>query len=116
MSDGLRARRVVAGVLAWLLFAAAWAWVLGRPGNGVDRAALVLPGAVLLTLGITVVWQRHNRAIYRRKGPRRGVPATERRWSHDTLGRPLEFHGDPAAAEVVLEQDWRGVKIYRGVR
>jgi hypothetical protein len=54
-------------------------------------------GAVL---AVTIWWIRHNVAIYRRKGPRRGRPENPPRTDEDRLGRDVAWTmpgGAPAA-------------------
>lgn len=116
MTDGLRVRRVVAGVVAWVLFAGSWGWVLHSQRHSAGSDFLLLPGAVLVTLVLTVAWQRHNRSLYRRKGPRRAVVEVQGPWTHDRLGRRLQFQGDVrSASEVVVYLNTPGTKTYRAL-
>jgi hypothetical protein len=39
---------------------------------------------------LTLYWVWHNRSIYRRKGPRRGVPAVDESYLRDWNGRTVE--------------------------
>jgi hypothetical protein len=91
------------GVAFWVLLVALWV-LLALQGKasgaalrdtGVWLAALM--GAVL---AVTIWWIRHNVAIYRRKGPRRGRPENPPRTHADRLGRDVEWAlpgGAPAA-------------------
>lgn len=116
MTDGLRVRRVVAGIGAWALFAGSWVWVLRSQHHSASSDFLLLPGAVVVTLVLTVAWQRHNRALYRRKGARRAVVEVAEPWTHDRLGRRLQFRGDVrGAAEVVVHVDAHGTKTYQAL-
>jgi hypothetical protein len=84
----------VIGVAFWLLLAALWVLlaVQGKASGeafrdtGVWLAALM--GAVL---AVTIWWIRHNVAIYRRKGPRRGRPEQPPRTDEDRLGREVDW-------------------------
>jgi hypothetical protein len=111
----------VIGAAFWLLLIALWA-LLATEGKasgaafrdtGVWLAALM--GAVL---AVTIWWIRHNVAIYRRKGPRRGRPENPPRTDEDRLGRDVEWAlsgGAPAAlAERHLVVEIAGeLKTYR---
>jgi len=80
-------RLSVLGVLCWALLIAGW-WVTITDGRFVDtRALLALPAFAVAVAVVTVAWVGHNRAIYRRKGPRRAVPAGAHDWRFDRLGR-----------------------------
>ena len=104
MSDGLRVRRVVVGVLSWGLFALGWS-VAVRPGaEDATAGAVVLLLSAVAALAVTMWWQRHNRSIYRRRGARRSSARELPAWVQDRLGQPLSFgHGVGTAAEVVVE-------------
>jgi hypothetical protein len=91
------------GIAFWLLLAGLWALLAieGRASaasfrnTGIWLAALM--GAVL---AVTIWWIRHNVAIYRRKGPRRGRPENPPRTHADRLDRHVEWElpgGAPAA-------------------
>lgn len=83
--------QLLVGVLSWVAFAAGWVRVvrMGLPDRLVlEAGALVLLTLVVITLA-TSWWVRHNLAIYRRKGPRRAIPATDTVITEDRLGRPL---------------------------
>jgi hypothetical protein len=95
---------VAIGVAFWVLLVALWV-VLAMQGKasgaafrdtGVWLAALM--GAVL---AVTLWWIRHNVAIYRRKGPRRGRPEDPPRTHADRLGRDVEWQL-PGGAPIAL--------------
>jgi hypothetical protein len=111
-----RPRRAVAmvGAVSWLVFGLAW-WRVGamhaQVGNDVLLAVLV---CALLVLGVDVWWVRHNRRIYVRKGPRRGLPAPHLDGSRDALGRPVEWAvGASDAQVVVLDLEADSSKTFR---
>lgn len=117
MTDRLRTRRLVAGVLAWALFAVAWSVALSRGVEGATRGAAVLLLAAVAALVLTLAWQGHNRSIYRRRGPRRTAVLETRAWEQDRLGHRLHFgDGLATAAEVVVGLSAAGVKTYRAER
>ena len=103
MSDGLRTRRLVVGVLSWVVFTLGW-WVAVRPGvAGAAAGAAVLLLSALAALAVTLWWQRHNRSVYRRRGARRGTRPELPAWAQDRSGRPLHFEaGVETASEVVI--------------
>ena len=116
-NDTFGSRRILFGILAWLLFLAVvvrWAFVRN------DSSTLVLELAIPVTMLFVVVvatetWIRHNIGIYKRKGPRRKTAVFEAPWTNDSLGRTLDIevpqlHG---ASVVVVSVDSHGKKIYR---
>jgi len=80
-------RLVVVGILTWALLLAGW-WITVSDGNFVDtRVLIALPVLAGVVAALTAWWVRHNRAIYRHKGPRRAVPPGTHDWRYDRLGR-----------------------------
>lgn len=117
-SDALALRRGLAGIVAWAVFAGAWVFVLRRPGAVLlTRELLVIPASAVLVASVSALWIRHNRRIYRRKGPRRGIPADSGPPVQDRLGRPvaLDLSALRGVQEVVLETTSLG-KTYRSPR
>ena len=113
MTDGLRVRRVLVGVLAWMLFALCWAVTLSRGVDGAADGAAVLLVSSLAALVVTVGWQRHNKSVYRRNGPRQTRGFDRRAWRHDRLGHRLDFEeGLGVVTEVVVGVS-ADVKTYR---
>lgn len=111
--DRLRVRRVLVGVLAWVLFALCWSAALRRGLDGAADGAAVLLLSSLAALVVTVGWQRHNRSIYRRRGARQSRGLDRRAWKQDRMGQRLDFGtGLDVATEVVVGLD-AGVKTYR---
>lgn len=70
--------------------------------------------AFVVVMAVTLLWVRHNRGIYTRKGPRRAVPETETSWSLDRLGRQLHF-GAGSERAAVVRLDLHGQVKYYGV-
>ncbi len=113
MTDRLRVRRVLVGVLAWMLFALCWSVAFSRGVDGAANGAAVLLFSSSAALVITVGWQRHNKSVYRRKGPRRTRGFDRRAWTHDRLGHRLDFEdGLGVVTEVVVGLSG-DVKTYR---
>ena len=115
MSDGLRVRSVVVGVVSWALFALGWS-VAVRPGvEDAAAGAAVLLLSALTALAVTVWWQRHNRSIYLRRGARRSSTRQLPAWGQDRLGRPLHFGDGVATAPEVVIGVRADAKTYRPV-
>ena len=116
-NDPFGRRRILFGILAWLLFLAVvvrWAFVRN------DSATLVLELAIPVTMLFVVVvatelWIRHNIGIYKRKGPRRKTAVFDAPWTSDSLGRALDIDLTQllGASVVVVSVDSQGNKIYR---
>lgn len=113
MTDRLRVRRVLAGVLAWALFAFCWVAALRRGVDGAFDGATVLALSSLAALVVTVAWQRHNKSVYRRKGPRQSRGLDRRRWTHDGHGHRLDFEDGLGAMSEVIVAVSADVKTYR---
>lgn len=113
VTDGLRVRRVLIGVLAWMLFALCWSIALSRGADGAADGAAVLLLSSLAALVITVAWQRHNKSIYRRKGPRLTQGHDRRRWKHDRLGHRLDFEDGLGVVTEVVVGSSANAKTYR---
>ena len=58
------------------------------------RNALIPAIGALATVALTSAWVRHNIAIFRRKGPRTGLPAVSESVDADALGRRIVSPGD----------------------
>jgi hypothetical protein len=82
------------GAAFWLLLVALWVLLAleGKASGAAFRDTgvrlAVLMGVVLT---VTIWWIRHNVAIYRRKGPRRGRAENPPRTHEDRLGRRVEW-------------------------
>ena len=85
---------IAVGVGFWLLFAALWikliaAHRVGLQALGTTGFELAVVAGVVLA--VTTWWIRHNVAIYRRKGPRKGRPSQPPRVDEDRLGRAVRW-------------------------
>jgi len=115
-SDPIGARRLAVGVVSWVVFAVAWWLVLRRdPGSWLPDLAVPVVSVVVVT-ALTLLWVRHNTGIYRRKGPRRGLPAVDAPWTHDSLGRPLALSDEARSGRVVSVDVVDGMKRYEVLR
>ena len=104
---------VVLVVLGWAGFAWLWSLVLGRPWESADLRRLIV-GTLVVAPVLTVAWIVHNVGIYRRRGPRRSVPAVAWRYERDYNGREVaaDFAALRDARTVVIDVDG-GRKRYR---
>lgn len=78
---------VVAG-LGWLGFV--WLWwdvVVETSGAEVLRAVLLVVVLLLVVVPVNLGWVAHNVAIFRRKGPRTGLPSVSLDYEQDWTGR-----------------------------
>jgi hypothetical protein len=108
---------VVAIAVGWPAFAWSW-WRVVQTHSTPTAAAVAMPFALAaLTAIVTVWWVRHNRAIYRRKGPRRAVPVAAFPYLQDRRRRPLALDRQTLgyAREIVVSVDADGVKHYEDV-
>lgn len=110
-----RAAHAAVLVAGWALFG--WSWHLvtaSAPELGELR--LLIAGAALVVPALTLSWIVHNVGIYRRKGPRRAVPASDASYTHDYARRRIEADWTALRAarcvEITVEGD---VKRYRAV-
>lgn len=78
------------GIIAgWLLFAWLWWLVASQPWQATGLQRLVVGAAVLFPV-VTLAWIAHNRNIYRRLGPRRGLRVVPLRYEADFFGRAVD--------------------------
>lgn len=110
--DPLQRRRVLTGLLAWIAFGLSWWLVLRRDPRTWQEQLLVPASSLFLVTAVTLLWVRHNLAIFRRKGPRRGLPVVDAPWTHDSLGRPLALPAQARLARVVEVHVEHSVKRY----
>jgi len=111
----------VIGAAFWLLLIGLWVLLAleGKASGAAFRdTGLWLAALMGAVLAVTIWWIRHNVAIYRRKGPRRGRPENPPHTDEDRLGRNVAWAmqgGAPAAlAERHLVVDIAGdLKTYR---
>ena len=98
----------VIGVAFWLLLAALWVLlaVQGKASGAAFRDTGVWLAALMgAVLAVTIWWIRHNVAIYRRKGPRRGRPEKPPRTDEDRLGRDVHWAMPGGAAGALGERE-----------
>lgn len=91
-SGGLRAREILQVLIVgfgWVGFV--WLWVLvGRqPWDSRQLVWLIVGSLVVLPI-VTLAWVTHNRAIFKRKGERLGVPKADSSYAKDWHGRSVD--------------------------
>lgn len=80
--------RVAAVVIGWIGFV--WMWVLvGRQPWDSSRLVWLIVGALVVVPLLTLAWVLHNRAIFKRKGERRGVTPADFSYATDWHGRAV---------------------------
>lgn len=81
----------------WGLFGYWWAKIIPQTSaRDVFDALLLISLSILCTLVLTLVWVRHNIRIFRRKGPRKGLPSVSENRSADRIGVPIVHPGTEA--------------------
>lgn len=81
-------------VLTWILFAYWWKKVVPQVSpEDASTAFLVIFLTVVVTSVLTLLWVRHNVNIFRKKGPRKGLPPVSEERSADHLGRRIAHPG-----------------------
>ena len=100
------------GLFFWILLLVMWGMLVTDDKVGVRNVAdsIQYVGIVAAAvLAITLWWIRHNKRIYRRKGPRVGRPALAAPVDEDRLGRPVRWQvaggagGAAAMGHLVIE-------------
>ncbi len=95
-----------AGLLVggWLLFGLAW-WDVLQQQQHTRNLWLLLVAAGLLVPTVTLLWVRHNQALYRRLGPRRAAHVAPQRYVVDFNGHPIDadWQAVSRAADVSIE-------------
>jgi hypothetical protein len=110
-----RVRYWIVGLLGWGAFVIGWWRVFARTTRPFSAGAIVLlAGCTIAILVATVLWVQHNKAIYRRRGPRTSVPVVHHEYTHDRLGRPISLDRPSirGAREIVLNVTPAGEKVY----
>lgn len=81
-------------ILAWILFVYWWKQVTPQisPKDAVVSALTILLTAIVISV-LTLLWVRHNIAIFRRKGPRKALPSVSEERDADHLGRTISHPG-----------------------
>lgn len=116
-ATGASAKREILQVLivalGWIGFV--WLWVLvGRQTWETSRLIWLIVGSLVVLPVLTLGWVIHNRAIFRRKGERRGVPATDFSYRTDWHGRRVDADWDALRASRFVTISVEGaVKAYR---
>lgn len=102
-------------IAGWLLFIWLWWLVARQPWQVLGLQRLVLWAAVLFP-AVTLAWIVHNRNIYRRLGPRRGLRVVPVQHLADFNGRTIDADWSvlQQAQEVVIDIDGHR-KVYSAV-
>lgn len=111
------ALHVLLAAVGWAGFVWLWLLVAQRPWESQRLVWLVL-GSFLLAPLVTALWVWHNRAIHRRKGERRAVPAPRNgMYRRDWAGRKVRADWAALAVSpvVTIQIDADGCKQYLGV-
>jgi hypothetical protein len=91
-SPGRRAFHTLIALAGWALFAYWWTVVVRHvDASQVRFTVLFVLAALVVSVVITSLWILHNRAIFRRKGPRTQVRDAVLDYSRDPLGRTVTF-------------------------
>lgn len=81
--------RIVFVVIGWIGFV--WMWLLvGRQPWDSRGLVWLIVGSLILVPLLTLAWVAHNRALFRRKGERRGVTPADIRYTADWHGRAID--------------------------
>jgi hypothetical protein len=109
------ARTLVIGLL-WLLFVALWYRVYGITTIVDITNAITYLVSVVSVYGLLVTaWVLHNIAIFRRKGPRRGVRMLDYSAIHDKLGSYIVAAGDVKEQKAITVSVSDGRKVFREI-
>lgn len=105
--------QVLIVALGWIGFV--WLWVLvGRQPWDSSRLLWLIVGSLVVLPIVTLAWVIHNRAIFRRKGERLGVPVADFSYRSDWHGRRVDANWATLSSSrfvtIAVEGD---VKIYR---
>lgn len=105
--------QVLIVALGWIGFV--WLWVLvGRQPWDSSRLMWLIVGSVVVLPIVTLAWVIHNRAIFRRKGDRLGVPVADFSYRNDWHGRRVDADWATLRASRFITIDVEGdVKAYR---
>ena len=95
-------------LLGWALFVYWWVIVAVRQWDK-TQIALIIFVTVIVAPVLTIAWVAHNLSIFRRKGPRLGIPAAalgyERDWNGRTVVAEWERLRESALVVVSVEGD-----------
>jgi hypothetical protein len=97
----------------WIGFV--WLWVLvGRQPWDSSRLLWLIAGSFVVLPLVTLAWVIHNRAIFRRKGERLGVPEADFSYRNDWHGRRVDADWATLRASRYITIGVEGdVKAYR---
>jgi hypothetical protein len=111
-----RAFHTVLALAGWALFAYWWWLVFQRVSASEIQTTLLLLGLALAVIVLlTALWVVHNRRIFKRRGARKAVRQPVEVYSHDSVGRAVEFPAVPQecrTSQVVLVRIDKGSKRY----
>lgn len=80
--------RILVVIGGWIGFV--WMWLLvGRQPWDSGRLVWLILGTLIVVPLLTFAWVLHNRAIFRRKGERRGASASDFSYATDWHGRTV---------------------------
>lgn len=111
--DAREILQVLIVALGWIGFV--WLWVLvGRqPWDSSSLVWLILGSLIVLPV-VTLVWVIHNRALFKRKGERRGVAPADLGYPEDWNGRRVDADWATLRTSSMVSIDVAGpVKTYR---
>lgn len=101
-------------VIGWVGFVWMWTLVASRPWESRGLMWLIVGALIVMPL-LTGAWVWHNRALARRKGERRGLPAVDMTYAHDWHGRQVQADWTALrASRLVLIQVESDHKRYHG--
>lgn len=111
-----KAFHTLVALAGWVLFVYWW-WLVARRvgGQEIRFTLLVIAIALGVILLLTVLWVLHNIRIFRIRGPRLAMRSVPQDFSHDTIGRDVQFPVVPAeclSAAVVGVSIREGAKVY----
>jgi len=106
-------------VLTWILFVYWWGQVIPQVSfEDAIISFLVIILTAMVTSILTLLWVRHNINIFRRKGPRKGLPTVSEERFVDHLGRTISHPGNDilkASRVVIVSSEGTG-KSFEGFK
>lgn len=105
--------RIAFVVVGWIGFV--WMWVLvGRQPWDSSRLVWLIVGAFVIVPLLTLAWVLHNRALFKRKGERRGVTPADFAYATDWHGRTVDADWSALARSRFVTVSVEGErKVYR---
>lgn len=111
-----RVFHTLVAIAGWVLFVYWWWLVFRRVSESEMRFTLFFISiALIIIVLLTVIWALHNASIYRSRGPRTKVRTVPPDFSHDRIGREVQFPTMPNAclnSAVVRVRIQDGAKVY----